>query len=77
MSKELDALSRFKKGEVLFINNNDGYTAIVPRNKLYDEKAYTRITYGLGQELIDTYDLKLLDRRGQNYNQEIYVYNGE
>lgn len=71
---ELEALSMFKKGEVLLINNNDGYTAIVPRNKLNDENAYTRIDYDLGQKLIDKYDLKLLDRKGRNYNQEIYVY---
>ena len=71
---ELEALSRFKKGEVLFINNNDGYTAIVPRNKLDDEEAYISIDYDLGQKLIDRYDLKLLDRESPNYNQEIYVY---
>lgn len=71
---ELEALSMFKKGEVLLINNNDGYTAIVPRNKLNDENAYTSIDYDLGQKLIAKYDLKLLDRKGPNYNQEIYVY---
>lgn len=70
---ELEALSMFKKGEVLLINNNDGYTAIVPRNKLNDENAYISIDYDLGQKLIAKYDLKLLDRKGRNYNQEIYV----
>lgn len=74
---ELEALSRFKKGEVLFINNNDGYTAIVPRNKLNDENAYISIDYDLGQKLIDKYELKLLDRKGRNYNQEIYVYDND
>lgn len=74
---ELEALSRLKKGEVLFINNNDGYTAIVPRNKLNDENAYISIDYDLGQKLIDKYELKLLDRKGRNYNQEIYVYDND
>lgn len=72
-----EALNRFKKGDVLFINNNDGYTAIVPRNKLDDENAYTRIDYDFGQKLIDRYDLKLLDRNDPDYNQEIYVYEGK
>ncbi|MDD4643720.1 MAG: hypothetical protein PHW90_01680 [Bacilli bacterium] len=74
---EEEALSMFKKGGFLFINNNDGYTAIVSRNGLNDEKAYTSIDYDLGQKLIDRYDLKLLDRKGPNYNQEIYVYKGK
>lgn len=73
---EEDALSRLKKGDVLFINNNDGYTAIVPGNKLDHENAYISIDYDLGQKLIDRYDLKLLDREGPDYNQEIYVYKG-
>lgn len=74
---ELEALSMFKKGKVLLINNNDGYTAIVPRNKLNDENAYISIDYDFGQKLVDRYDLKLLDRKGRNYNQEIYVYDND
>jgi len=74
---EEEALDMFLQGQVLFINNNDGYTAIVPLNRLDDENAYTRIDYDFGQKLIDIYDLQVYERTGPGPNQEIYIFYDE